>query len=336
MGRTPPISYSTWSITDKATLARIAVLASAAACVGALVLALVQYHGIGMLRAEGGAGNPIVFATVTCLAVMMCLAGALSGIERAWKPLSAASLAGVVATVYSGSRMVWVALLIAVVAVLVINRQRFTRSNMRQLLVIAGAFALLTVAVTSPIIVDRTHFLFDDWNALTTKGDHSTPLGLRVGLWDIGLDAFGEAPFLGHGVSASRVISRQGFKEHFGLSQGFNHFHNGFLTALVQAGLVGALALAAIFVVAIWNATRVLRVSVDPLERFGATMIVVTVIVYLIGGLTGILVGHDILDATLMVFLVSGTYLACGRTVLPIEKSTPHHGADHQSNFVKT
>jgi len=79
--------------------------------------------------------------------------------------------------------------------------------------------------------------------------------------------------------------------------------------------------LAAIFVVAIRNATRILRISADPLERFGATMIVVTVIIYVIGGLTGILVGHDILDTTLMVLLVSGTYLACGQTLSPIRKS---------------
>ncbi|MDX8466841.1 O-antigen ligase [Mesorhizobium sp. VK23B] len=331
-----PISYSTWSITDKAALVRIAVLASAAACVGALVLAVVQYYWIGMLRAEGGAGNPIVFATVTCLAVMICLAGALSGIEQAWEPLIVAALAGVVATLFSGSRMVWVALLIAVVAVLVINRRRFARANMRRLLVVVGASSMLTAAVTSPIIVDRTHVLFNDWDALVTKGDHSTPLGLRVGLWDIGFDAFREAPLFGHGISASRALTRQGFKKYFGLSQGFNHFHNGFLTALVQAGLLGAVALAAIFVVAIWNATRVLRFSADALERFGATMIVVTVIVYLVGGLTGILVGHDILDSTLMVFLISGTYLACGRTVPPIEKSSYDHGPVRQLGFTRT
>lgn len=318
-----PISYSTWSIIDKASLARIAVVASAAACCGALVLAIVQYYWIGMLRAEGGAGNPIVFATVTCLAVMMCLSGALSGIEKAWKPLTVAALAGVVATIYSGSRMVWVALLIAAVAILVVNRHRFTRANMRRLLIVAGASSLLTAAITFPIIVDRTHFLFDDWQALTTKGDHSTPLGLRVGLWDIGLDAFREAPFFGHGISASRTLSQDGFKERFRTNQGFNHFHNGFLTALVEAGLLGALALATIFGVAIWIAARVLRLSADPVERFGATMIVVTVIIYVTGGLTGILVGHDILDSTLMVFLVSGTYLACGRTLPPIGKSSP-------------
>lgn len=313
-----PISYSTWSITEKATLARLAVLASAAACVGALALAVVQCHWIGMLRAEGGAGNPIVFATVTCLAVMMCLAGALSGVEKAWKSLVSAALAGVVAIVYSGSRMVWVALPIAAVAVLAVNRQRFTRSNMRRLLVIAGVCGLLTGAMTFPIILNRTHLLFDDWNALATKGDHSTPLGLRVGLWYVGLDAFSQAPFFGHGMAGSRVISKQGFKDRFGLSQGFNHFHNGFLTALVQAGLVGTFALAAIFVVAAWNATGVLRFSADPLERFGATMIAITVTTYLVGGLAGILVGHDILDSTLMVFLICGTYLACGRTISPV------------------
>lgn len=89
------------------------------------------------------------------------------------------------------------------------------------------------------------------------------------------------------------------------------------------------LALAAIFVVAIWNAIAVLRFSADPTERFGTTMIVLTVIV---GGLAGMLGGHDILDSTLMVFLISGTYLACGKTIPPVSdgpatsRMTSHHG----------
>jgi O-antigen ligase len=37
------------------------------------------------------------------------------------------------------------------------------------------------------------------------------------------------------------------------------------------------------------------------------------VITYLTAGMTGILIGHDILDSVLMVFLVCGTYLASGR-----------------------
>lgn len=316
-----PISYSTWSITEKSTLVRIAVLTSMAACFGALALAILQYYWLG-IRAKGGAGNAIVFATVASLAVMMCLAGALSGVEKRWKPLAGAALAGSIAIVYSGTRIIWLAMLVAGIAVLLVNRRRFTSANLTRLVMVAGAACVAVAAIGFPVIMDRADFFLNDWNALT-KGDYNTAVGLRVALWQIGLGAFREMPLFGHGVDASQSLMKLGFHDQFGMDAGFSHYHNGFLTALVQAGLVGALALAAIFIVAAWNAAKVLRASADPLERFGATMIVVTVITYLIGGLTGILVGHDILDSVLMVFLVSGTYLACGRTVAPIGKSAP-------------
>lgn len=319
-----PVSYATWSITEKTTLARIVVLASTAACFGALLLAIVQYYWLGM-RAEGGAGNAIVFATVTCLSVMMCLAGALSGIEKNKALLACAALAGTVAILYSESRIIWLAMLVAGVAVPLINRRRLTSRNTIRLLLIAGAIGVVIAAVGFPIISERAAFLFSDWNALATKGDHTTALGFRAALWQIGLSAFRDMPIFGHGIAASRELIEDGFHNQFNMpSVGFSHFHNGFLTALVQAGLLGAITLAAIFVVAARNAAVVLRASTDTIERFGATMIVVTVITYLIGGLTGILVGHDILDSTLMVFLVSGTYLASGRQqALPEPASTP-------------
>lgn len=317
-----PVSYSTWSITEKAALTRIAILASTAACFGALAIAVFQYHWLGV-RAEGGAGNPIVFATVTCLAVMLCLAGALSGIEKRWKLLALAAIAGAMAIVYSGSRMIWVAVPIAGIVVLLINRRRFTNASMARFAVIGVVVALVIAAIGSRVIMDRTDFLVSDWDALNANGDHSTPLGLRVAMWEIGFAAVREMPIFGHGISASRALMKQGFQDQFGLSAGFSHFHNGFLTAMVEAGLLGALALAAIFIVAAWNAARTLRASVDPVERFGATMVLVAVITYLTGGMAGILVGHDILDATLMVFLISGTYLASGRTVAPTGKDAP-------------
>ncbi|MGT2468012.1 O-antigen ligase family protein [Mesorhizobium atlanticum] len=152
-------------------------------------------------------------------------------------------------------------------------------------------------------------------------------------MWEIGFQAFREMPIFGHGIAASRALMKQGLQDQFGLQETLSHFHNGFLTALVQAGLVGALALASIFIVAAWNAASTLRLSADPVERFGATVILVAVITYLVAGMTGILIGHDILDATLMVFLISGTYLASGRTVAPIGKSAPamSPGASPQS-----
>ncbi|MEI9428633.1 O-antigen ligase family protein [Mesorhizobium sp. Cs1299R1N3] len=316
-----PISYSTWSITQKTTLVRIIVLASMAACFGALLLAVYQQYRLG-IRAEGGAGNAIVFAEVLCLAVVTCVAAALSGIERYRIALICAALGGTVAIIYSGTRIVWLALLIAGIAVLLINQQRLRGRNAVRVLLLLAAIGVTIAFFGFQTIAGRVAFLHSDWDALAAHGDHTTALGSRVALWDIGLKAFREMPFFGHGVGATHVLIKQGFQDQFGMDEGFSHFHNGFLTALVQAGILGAVTLAAIFVVAARNAARVLRDSADPIERFGATMIVAVVITYLTAGMTGILIGHDILDSVFMVFLVSGTYLACGRQAALVEART--------------
>lgn len=307
-----PVSYSTWSVTQKATLARTIVLSSMAACFVALLMAVIQQYWMGV-RAEGGAGNPIVFATVVCLAVVVCVAGALSGIERARNPLFYAALAGTIAIIYSGSRIVWLALLIAGIAVLLINHRRLRGRNAVRVLLLLTAVGVVIAAFGFQAISGRVDFLRSDWDALGTHDNYDTSVGIRVALWEIGLKAFHDMPVFGHGVGASQLLIKQGFHDQFAMDTGFNHFHNGFLTALVQAGILGAVTLAAIFVFAAGNAVRVLRNSGDPVERFGATMIVIVVITYLTAGMTGILIGHDILDSVLMVFLVCGTYLASGR-----------------------
>lgn len=317
-----PFSYSVWSISHKITLARVIILSSTAACFGALLLTAIQYYWLGMPRVEGGAGNPIVFATVTCLSVLVCMAGALSGIEKARGLLACAALAGTIAILYSGSRIIWLAMLIAGIAVLLINRQRLRGKYALRLLLMLGVAGLAIAAFGFQTILERAEFLRSDWEALTAHGNYGTALGFRVAMWQIGLDAFREMPLFGHGVGATPLLMKQGFQEQFGMDKGFSHFHNGFLTALVEAGIVGAVALAAIFIVAAKNAATVLRISADPVERFGATMIVIVVITYLTGGMVGILIGHDILDSVLMAFLVSGTYLASGRTLPITEERT--------------
>ncbi|MBZ9755779.1 O-antigen ligase family protein [Mesorhizobium sp. ESP6-5] len=314
-----PISYSTWSTTQKTTLVRIIVLASMAACFGALLLAVYQQYRLGM-RAEGGAGNAIVFAEVLCLAVVICVAAALSGIEKYRIALACAALGGTIAIIYSGTRIVWLALLIAGVAVLLINQRKLRGRDAVRVLLLLAAIAVAIAFFGFQTIAGRVAFLHSDWDALAAHGDHTTALGLRVALWDIGLKAFHEMPLFGHGVGATRLLIKQGFQDQFGMDAGFSHFHNGFLTALVQAGILGAVTLAAIFVAAVRNAALVLRDSTDPIERFGATMIVAVVITYLTAGMTGILIGHDILDSVFMVFLVSGTYLACGRQAALVER----------------
>lgn len=310
-----PFCYSTWCISDKATIKRATLIGGMIACYSALIVAAYQFYSLGM-RAEGGAGNAIVFATVTCLAALLCLAGAIAEHDKLRLLSLGACLAGVLAVVLSGSRIMWVAFLIGGAIVLLVNRR-----NLRQRISLRGVvLAVTAVAITATVgfrtISSRIDSMLSDLSAFSASGQADTSLGLRFTLWDIAVKAFHEMPFFGHGIMNTRSLIATQLNERLGMSDSFTHLHNGFLTASVEAGLFGALALAAIFFIAAKNAASVLRTSSDPTERYGATMIWIVVATYLIGGMTGILLGHDILDAVLMIFLIVGTYLSSG-TSLP-------------------
>ena len=50
-------------------------------------------------------------------------------------------------------------------------------------------------------------------------------------------------------------------------------------------------------------------------------MLIVVSATYVVSGMTGILVGHDIVDAMLMTYLAVGAYLAAGTSLLDKEDS---------------
>lgn len=315
-----PFLYSSWRLSRKETIAHAVVTGSMIACYGALALAVVQFHAYG-LRAEGGAGNAIVFATVTCLAACVSLAGAFMRSGMASPPLFGAYVAGSIAVLYSGSRITWLALLLPTAAILWIYRER------RHAWTSAAAVtctALAVGAVTfagAQIVPVRVAALVEDWQQMSEHGDYDSSLGRRAELWHIGIAAVREKPILGHGPQATRPLINEGFKQ-VGLDVHYSHFHNGFLNAWVEAGAVGALSLTAMFVVALYLAARTLARTNVAEARLGAIMLIVVSATYVVSGMTGVLVGHDIMDAMLMAYLAVGTYLAAGTSLLEREASS--------------
>jgi O-antigen ligase len=309
-----PFLYSSWCLSKKETIARSVITASMIACYGALALAVFQFHFYGM-RAEGGAGNAIVFATVTCMAAAVALAGAFIREGKAAVPLFGAYCAGSIAVLYSGSRMTWLALFLSTAAILWIYRER--RHALGSALAVscaALAVAVVTFAGTQ-IIPSRVEALARDWRQMSEHGNYDTSLGRRAELWRIGVAAVRENPIVGHGPQSTKPLIRDGFKK-IGMGVGYSHFHNGFLNAWVEAGIVGILSLAAIFVVAGYLAIRTLATTTAAEARLGAVMLIALVTTYVVTGLVGIMVGHDILDAMLIAFLAVGIYLASGTSML--------------------
>jgi O-antigen ligase len=309
-----PFLYSSWSLSRHETIARSVVDGSAAACFGALLLAVVQFHFLG-IRAEGGDGNAIVFAVVTALAALISLAGAFGRTGFAATLLFAAYCSGSIAVLYSGSRTAWLALFVASGAVLWIYRDRRHAWKSTVAVSCAAVGIVVVSAVATVIVPTRIDALLKDWQEISTDGNHDTSLGNRRQLWKVASVAIADKPILGHGPQATRQIIREGFASD-GLEAHYSHFHNGFLTAWVEAGIVGVLSLIGVLVAALWAAVKTLLAKPNETQRLGAAILSAMAIIYAINGATAILLGHDVLDAMFVAALCVGAYLAGGTSSL--------------------
>lgn len=316
-----PFSYSIWAISEKATIARMCVLGSMAASYGALAFALVQAH-IFYLRAEGGAGNALVFATVTCLAGSVSLAGMFFEDKRLAAPLLGGFFAALLAIIYAEARMVWLAVPVVAASICWIHRHSLARARHLHLILLGCTATFAGTLLSFEIVYRRAASVLFDWRQIEIFGNFDTPLGERAAMWHSGMRDFLQAPVVGHGLASTRQLVEAGLHA-IHIDKSFNHFHNGFLTVAVQSGTVGVIFYAAVFLLPLVIAYRTFKRSREKVEVFGATLLVVTVLTYLISGLTNLMTGHDIFDSTLMVFLIVGTYLASGRSLLKEAAPSP-------------
>jgi O-antigen ligase len=87
------------------------------------------------------------------------------------------------------------------------------------------------------------NFISRDTSALSQGSDI---LSGRSELWGLGLRLFWEKPILGYGIGSSQELVR-GYLWIFVESQGL-HFHNSYLTVLVETGCVGFVALMSVLI----------------------------------------------------------------------------------------
>ncbi len=305
-----PFLYSAWSLWPKDDIARATVIGAAAGCYGAFALAAIQSGWLG-IWAEGGAGNAAMFGMVTSAAAAIVLAG-LFVVPRPWTAaLCGALVAAAAAIVLSRARTSAVALIVTAAIVLVVHRRQIRRAIPVPVL---AALAVGLAAVTvfgSGILAGRVGSLFADWRQLA-DGDLGTSLGFRIGLWRIGADLVRDRPLLGYGPQWTPNLIADGFRQRFDMPVGFSHFHNGFLTVWVESGMFGVAALLSVFAAAAASALTVLNRSGTPTEVFGATLLTATILIYPAHGMTGLMIGHDIADALLVMLLIVGTVLASG------------------------
>lgn len=318
-----PFAYSSWRIVNKDEIVDACLMACATACIISLAIAATEFHFFGGMRVEGATGNTLIFGNVVALAASVALAGVFH--HRQWRRylMLAGFFAGVLAVSYSVSRGPFALLVINSMLVAVIHARGKYRGLWLLLIIgLLGAPLIMTLTEGNSLPA-KFNLMFDELGRAFSGGDFSTSVGLRLAMWQTGIDLWLQKPLLGYGAGNIRELIDTSLFQNYGTGSRFSHFHNVFVNTLVEGGLVAMFGLALMICIPVFTAVRTLLHQPDGAARFGATLLLVYFSMFLITGSTNVVLHHDIMDAIFMCFLTVGLFLTLQDTAPGAQTGSP-------------
>lgn len=215
---TPFLLLPRFRATPNLDYAKIVFRAAFLGCLAALLISLVQKFGLNM-RAEGGAGNPLIFAGVVAFLGVT----SLFGIKRKdvfWHRLMplAGYLAGVASIAVSGSRGPFLAIIISGVIFVLFNsanlQHQFKIFSLKKMAMLGVLVSIAIIVVFKSPVGQRTQF---EYNQLFMYQSALNSSQVRLVYVVEGAKLFLGKPFSGHGAinrdatmfQASKIIDPQ-------------------------------------------------------------------------------------------------------------------------------
>ncbi|MGV8898269.1 MAG: O-antigen ligase family protein [Burkholderiaceae bacterium] len=281
----PPMPYFFWS-------------GLAAGAISSGLFAAWQFFLVGSMRAEGFT-NPIQFGNISILLGIFCLAGlGWAASQRRsvfWLSLlSGGIFLGLLGSLLSESRGSWISFPVALLVVYrcygcVLNKRHVATS----LAAIVLLFGALYVVPRSPMEA-RVKLAITEAQAYIRSGNSTTSVGARLEMWRTGLMLIPEHPWLGWGkegymkgaanlVETGKVRLVPG--EH-------NHLHNEYLDTLVKRGLLGLIALLALYLIPLALFARRVRDKNKAVRPYAVAGVLLSV-TYISFGLTQSFLTHN-------------------------------------------
>lgn len=214
---------------------------------GAAGFAVYQKFYLLMPRAEGFS-MPITFGNIAIAMALMSLAGIQVFSKTRWAALPyIAFVAGVSASILSGSRGGWLALLLCIVPLYSYGRHGFKK---RTAFILAGCVALLVTACVVPGtgVRERLTDVSKEFN-LYRSGNPNSSVGARLEMWRGAWVMFTEHPATGVGRAnynkALKTMIARGDIDPT-MAQ-YKHAHSEMLHAMATQGLPGLVALLCLY-----------------------------------------------------------------------------------------
>lgn len=280
--------------------------AVAASVIGALLTGPVRFS---WERAQLMAGNPGVLAVLASILFAVNILGFSRRTDRTrwWSALGSACSAYIILA--TGMRALWPILVVVPILARLLLAKTAPRRPTQFPAYVAGGMALLFVgAFGFQLVSNRVDEAQNDLSAAENQ-DYATPIGNRFLMWRAGYLLFLEKPMLGQGPGNSAKLMAVKTKEISGVELGYTHYHNAAITELVRSGIVGLAALASLFIVPF---SFCLRAKKDNAAMAGFFVLCSVQSAYLLSGLTGIMLGHDILDSVYITAVTFSLYMVFG------------------------
>lgn len=285
---------------ERSSILNVAIYGCGSSILLALPVVAYQVFWIGV-RAEAGSGNPGVFA------VLALIMGSIGGINIVASARSRFSfgyiswLSMVLCVLFSGMRGIWIAIPVVTAVILWAGAQRLSGVAIRRILLAAAASVAIGAGLTGSMIWDRSAQLSADITQIMEKGDYDSSTGRRLLMYEAAWSAILEAPWSGYGI----YERMNAVKAHVPADRrdlvAYSHPHNGFLAALLDAGITGLVALCLLLAAPVVIAATADR---DEIWRIRMAVALILTTGYVASGMTNILFEHDLMDSAFIVLLV--------------------------------
>ncbi|MGR2736835.1 O-antigen ligase family protein [Billgrantia sp. Q4P2] len=204
----------------------------------------------------GGHTYVIQFGNLSMLLGVLCLAGlgwaVMQPHRRTWVAfLLAGSLAGILGSLFSGSRGGWIGFPV----ILLVLYRGYGRelSGSVKIAVLAGVVvgAATVYAIPDTGVQSRVHKAFEDVSEYVSGESRTSSLGARFEMWKGASHLILEKPIVGWGDNGyqhgMQALADEGVIDPGVLIYG--HAHNEFIEALAKRGIVGLAALLALYLI---------------------------------------------------------------------------------------
>jgi O-antigen ligase len=265
------------------------LIAASIGSVFASLIAVYQYHWLGIHNPVGAVSHRILFGCFSVVLTLFSLISFFVNRSLVCRILGAVGFfGGLVAIFLSGSRCAWIGFFVCILMLLVI----WIKIHPKRSLILGSVFLVLASSLftdkvaekfSSRFLQAKTEMSLYSHQGLT--GNYS--VGLRLEMWKAALIIFAKNPILGSGPRSFERRTQQLIDSGSisAYAKGFKHAHNDYLTVLASRGILGLIFFLAVIVLPVFLFLRSYQKSTEQ-EDVPALFGLVVSVTYMIFGLS--------------------------------------------------